>query len=203
MTELSSIHPFTHPSIHSFTTLTEKQVCKMKNNPYSGCYNQTTCRLYLPCTRNFSRGDFPATIVAKSDKRTREFIFPDALSALQKQWITGMKRCPRIRPVPREVPPGLLRPNPCWSRSSLVRVLRRQLSLENSGCQAPPRRQKAKGVCSVSAGGLQKHTRFHYKSCGLCVMQATCCCRGIRFFFFASGCILCSFSFFLLIFCIK
>ncbi len=50
----------------------------------------------------------------------------------------------------------------CWSQSYLVRLLRRQFSSEKSGYQAPPRKQKARGECSFSAGsqewrvGLQK-----------------------------------------------
>ena len=38
----------------------------------------------------------------------------------------------------RSVPPAC-----CWSRSCLVRLLRRRFSLEKSGYQAPPRKQKA------------------------------------------------------------
>ena len=36
----------------------------------------------LPCTTNFSRGDFPATTVAKSDRRMKEFILFEDLSCV-------------------------------------------------------------------------------------------------------------------------
>lgn len=60
--------------------------------------------------------------------------------------------------------PELLRATDCCSRSYPVRLLRRQFTLEKSGCQAPPRKQKAKGSVGVQQGSTdekqdrRKHT---------------------------------------------
>lgn len=50
----------------------------VKNWPNDLRRNQRELREYsscLPCTTNFSRGDFPAITAAKSDSRMKEFIF--------------------------------------------------------------------------------------------------------------------------------
>lgn len=58
----------------------------------------------------------------------------------------------------------------CRSQSYLVRLLRRQFSLEKSGCQAPPRKQKAKGGASINRdavmnSGIVKITYKHISFC--------------------------------------
>lgn len=123
----------------------------------------------LPCTTNFSRGDFPAITVAKSDIRTREFIFKLRRAVKPVCKMTepneALHRILLLRLLPLPLLPcscllwslpELLRPGfcatDCWTRSYLVRLLRRQFSEEKSGCQAPPRKQKAKGECNRSTG---------------------------------------------------
>lgn len=70
----SSVHPFTHPHTPA-------------NTAWGGgehkCWDKRLPR--LPCTTNFSRGDFAATTVAKRDNQTRGFIFQANAELLGKR----------------------------------------------------------------------------------------------------------------------
>lgn len=101
-------------------------------------------RARLPCTTNFSRGDFAATNVAKTEKnKTRRFIFP-ATAELQDRvflflsflFLTAVEG-PSLRCC---VPLCAARPGPLAAR-----LRRRHTRSEKSGCQAPPRKQEALG----------------------------------------------------------
>lgn len=134
--------PTDHPPLPSSHIKPSTQHIKARHAGFNGC---------LPCTTNFKRGDFAATTVAKTASKMREFMFEPG---------APRKACLPQPPLPhsRWSFPEMLRPRLCcWSRSAHracapppPRVCAARL--EESGRQAPPRKQKARGSVDVAQG---------------------------------------------------
>lgn len=70
-----TVHPFTPSLIHNITPSSQHTRWDTKGD------------MRLPCRTNFSRGDFAATTVAKTDNKTRGFIFQANAELLENRGV--------------------------------------------------------------------------------------------------------------------